>query len=113
MLAGCDVPKYPSVPNDWYHGPIHPTHVPHRKEMDIALSHEEPKLIKVGMDLSQEKDGGLQAIALRVSWCNSLEVFWFEGDSTSYYPIYYPVQAKSKAHSTKLEKNESKDAAYG
>jgi hypothetical protein len=57
ILAGHDVPKYPSVPNDWYHGPTHPTHVPHTdwKEMDIALSHEEPKLSKVGVDLSQEK----------------------------------------------------------
>jgi hypothetical protein len=57
ILAGHDVPKYPSVPNYWYHGPTHPTHVPHTdwKEMDIALPHEEPKLIKVGVDLSQEK----------------------------------------------------------
>jgi hypothetical protein len=57
ILARHDVPKDPSVPNDWYHGPTHPTHVPHTdwKEMDIALSHEEPKLIKVGVDLSQEK----------------------------------------------------------
>jgi hypothetical protein len=54
IMAGHDVPKYPSVPNDWYHGPTHPTHVPHTdwKEMDIALLHEEPKLIKVGVDLS-------------------------------------------------------------
>jgi hypothetical protein len=57
ILAGHDVPKYPSVRNDWYHGPTLPTHVPHTdwKEMDIALPHEEPKLIKVGVDLSQEK----------------------------------------------------------
>jgi hypothetical protein len=57
IMAGHDVPKYPSVPNDWYHGPTHPTHVPHTdwKEMDIALPHEEPKLIKIRVDLSQEK----------------------------------------------------------
>jgi hypothetical protein len=55
--VGHDLPIYPPVPNDWYHGPTDPVHVPPAdwKEVNIAPPSEEPKNIKMGSQLSAEE----------------------------------------------------------
>jgi len=44
LEVGSDLPIYPSVPNDWYHGPTNPVTVPINdyQDMDVALEGEEP-----------------------------------------------------------------------
>jgi hypothetical protein len=57
IQVGHDLPIYPPVPNDWYHGPTDPVHVPLAdwKEVNIASPEEEPKIIKMGSQLSTKE----------------------------------------------------------
>jgi len=57
LQVGTDLPTYPSVSNDWYHGPSDFVHVQALdwKEIDVSFPREEPKLIKVDMDLEGEE----------------------------------------------------------
>jgi hypothetical protein len=57
IQVGHDLPIYPPVPNDWYHGPTDPVHVPPAdwKEVNIAPPGKEPKNIKMGSQLSAEE----------------------------------------------------------
>jgi hypothetical protein len=57
IQVGHDLPIYPPVPNDWYHGPTDPVHVPPAdwKEVNIAPPGEEPKIIKMGSQLTDEE----------------------------------------------------------
>ena len=57
IQVGYDLPIYPLVSNDWYHGPTDPVHVPPAdwKEVNIASPGEEPKNIKMKSPLSVEK----------------------------------------------------------
>jgi hypothetical protein len=57
IQVGHDLPIYPPVPNDWYHGPTYPVHVPPAdwKEVNIAPLEKEPKIIKMGTQLTDEE----------------------------------------------------------
>jgi hypothetical protein len=52
IQVGHDLPIYPPVPNDWYHGPTDPVHVPPAdwKEVNIAPPGEEPKNSRWGLN---------------------------------------------------------------
>ncbi len=51
--VGYNLPIYPHVPNDWYHGPTNPIHVREVdwKKVDVSYPREEPRFIKVGSQL--------------------------------------------------------------
>jgi hypothetical protein len=49
LQVGPDVSIYPSVPNDWYHGPTDPIHVIENDWVKVPVHHEdeEPKYVKL------------------------------------------------------------------
>ena len=57
IQVGHDLPIYPLVPNDWYHGPTKAIDVqPSKwKEINLAPSDEEPRMIKLGSHLTDEE----------------------------------------------------------
>ena len=57
LEVGSDLPIYPSVPSDWYHGPTNPVTVPINdcEDVDVSLEGEEPRPIKMGAQLSPEE----------------------------------------------------------
>ena len=57
LEVGSDLPTYPPVPSDWYHGPTNPVTVPINdcQEVDVSLEGEEPRFIKMGAQLSMEE----------------------------------------------------------
>ena len=57
IQVGHDLPIYPPVPNDWYHGPTKTIDVRPSdwKEINLAREDEEPKIIKIGSQLTDEE----------------------------------------------------------
>ena len=57
IQVGLDLPIYPPVPNDWYHGPTKTIDVlpSEWKEINLAPSDEEPRMIKLGSHLTDEE----------------------------------------------------------
>ena len=57
IKVGSDLPIYPPVPNDWYHGPTDPVHVRPSdwKKIDLGIPGDEPREIKVGSQLTNEE----------------------------------------------------------
>ena len=57
IYVGEDLPIYPPIPNDWYKGPTEQPHVNPKdwQELDVSFDGEEPRLIKVGVQLSSEE----------------------------------------------------------
>ena len=57
IQVGHDLPIYPPVPNDWYHGPTKTIDVRPSdwKEINLAREDEEPKIIKIGSQLTNEE----------------------------------------------------------
>ena len=57
IQVGHDLPIYPPVPNDWYHGPTKTIDVQplEWKEINLAPSDEEPRMIKLGSHLTDEE----------------------------------------------------------
>ena len=57
IQVGHDLPIYPPVPNDWYHGPTKTVDVQPSewKEINLAPSDEEPRMIKLGSHLTDEE----------------------------------------------------------
>ena len=57
IQVGHDLPIYPPVPNDWYHGPTKTVDVQPSewKEINLAPSNEEPRMIKLGSYLTDEE----------------------------------------------------------
>ena len=57
IQVGHDVPIYPPVPNDWYHGPTKTIDVQPSEwqEINLAPSGEEPRMIKLGSHLTDEE----------------------------------------------------------
>ena len=57
IQVGHDLPIYPPVPNDWYHGPTKTIDVRSSdwKEINLAREDEEPKIIKIGSQLTDEE----------------------------------------------------------
>ncbi len=55
--VGYNLPIYPLVPNDWYHGPTNPIHVREVdwKKVDVPYLREEPQFIKVSSQLFAEE----------------------------------------------------------
>ena len=57
IQVGHNLSIYPPVPNDWYHGPTKTIDVRPSdwKEINLASEHEEPKIIKIGSQLTDEE----------------------------------------------------------
>ena len=57
IQVGHDLPIYPPVPNDWYHGPTKTVDVQSSewKEINLASSDEESRMIKLGSHLTDEE----------------------------------------------------------
>ncbi|KAG0572008.1 hypothetical protein KC19_VG061300 [Ceratodon purpureus] len=57
LQVGNDLPIYPPIPNDWYKGPTEQPHASPTdwQEMDISFEGEEPRMIKVGKQLTKEE----------------------------------------------------------
>ena len=57
IQVGHDLPIYPLVPNDWYHGPTKTVDVQPSewKEINLAPFDEEPRMIKLGSHLTDEE----------------------------------------------------------
>ena len=57
IQVGHDLPIYPPVPNDWYHGQTKTIDARPLdwKEINLALEDEEPKMIKIGSQLTDEE----------------------------------------------------------
>ena len=66
ITVGNDVPLYPSIPQDWYRGPTEQPHAHHEdwKLVDVAFKGEEPKMIKVGVQLSDEEVVAYMALVM-------------------------------------------------
>jgi hypothetical protein len=66
LEVGNDLPIYPTVPSDWYHGPTNPVIVPLHdyQEVDVALQGEEPRLIKMGAQLTQDEIQNYKGLVL-------------------------------------------------
>ena len=57
LQVGNDLSIYPPIPNDWYKGPTEQPHASPTdwQEMDISFEGEEPRMIKVGKQLTKEE----------------------------------------------------------
>ena len=57
IQVGHDLPIYPPVPNDWYHGPTKTIDVRPLdwKEINLAREEEEPKIIKIRSQLTDKE----------------------------------------------------------
>ena len=66
ITVGTDVPIYPSIPQDWYRGPTEQPHAHHEdwKLVDVAFEGEEPKMIKVGVQLSDKEVVAYKALVM-------------------------------------------------
>jgi hypothetical protein len=55
--VGYNLPIHPPIPNDWYHGPTNLIRVQavDWKKVDVSYPGEEPRIIKVGSQLSTEE----------------------------------------------------------
>lgn len=57
LMAGNDVAIYLQIPDDWYRGPTEQFQVHNLdyKFMDVSLKNEDSKLIKIGIQLTEEE----------------------------------------------------------
>ncbi len=66
LQVGPNVSIYPSVPNDWYHGPTDPIHVIENDWVKVPVHREdeEPKYVKFGSQLNEEELGKYKALVM-------------------------------------------------
>jgi hypothetical protein len=66
LQVGLDVSIYPSVLNDWYHGPTDPIHVIENDWVKVLVhcEDEKPKYVKFGSQLNEEELGKYKALVM-------------------------------------------------
>lgn len=66
IQAGEDLPIYPPIPKDWYKGPTEQLHANLKdwQELDVSYEGEEPRLIKVGAQLTPKELESYRALVI-------------------------------------------------
>ena len=107
IQVGHDLPVYPPVPDDWYHGPTDLVHVPPTdwKEINIASPGEEPKNIKMGFQFSAKEIVEYS----KLLW-EFREVSRFKGNSSKDYGIQDSSNTRCQNHLTEGATDESSEA---
>ena len=69
VQVGSELPIYPPVPNDWYHGPTRPTHARPAdwKEIELGIFDGEVRTIKMGTHLPDEEVAKYRDLILEFS----------------------------------------------